>query len=302
MNARLLPSGIQQWLKDSLGAGAVIESAQVLTGSTSATLYAVDVLHSGQRLKLVLRLFTNAEWLLDEPDLAIHEAAALRKIAGSGLSVPELVAVDAQGTHCGVPAILMSRVPGAVNLKPDDLGAWLYKLGGALVPIHAIDPGDFGWDHFRYNEPSALQVPVWSRVPEVWARAIAMVQEPPPETPLCFIHRDYHPLNVLWQNDSVSGVVDWVNACRGPAGIDVGHCRLNLVSLYGLDAADAFLRAYQAQGGAAQHPYWDLLTLVDWLPEPGVYAPWLELGLTHLTDGLVRERLDDYLVSILKRL
>ncbi len=301
MSETLLSPDIQHWLTDAVGTGAAIDSARVLTGGVTASLYAVDVRQGGWLLHLVLRLFTNAEWLAEEPDLAVHEAAALRKIVGLSIPVPELVAVDAQGTRCGVPALLMTCLPGAVNLKPDDLDGWLRGLAGALVPIHAIDSGDFCWDHFSYNDLSDLQVPVWTRMPELWTRAIAIVQGTAPESPLHFIHRDYHPTNILWQNGHVSGVVDWVNACRGAAGIDVGHCRLNLVCLYGVDAADRFLQAYQAQGGAAQHPYWDLLTLVDWLPEPGVYSPWLELGMTHLTDALVRQRLDDYVVRILAK-
>lgn len=47
------------------------------------------------------------------------------------------------------------------------------------------------------------------------------VREPRPQVKPCFIHRDYHPTNILWVDDKVSGVVDWVNACRGPAGIDI---------------------------------------------------------------------------------
>ncbi|WP_081412680.1 phosphotransferase [Fictibacillus gelatini] len=26
-----------------------------------------------------------------------------------------------------------------------------------------------------------------------------------------FIHRDYHPCNVLWEDGRLTGVVDWVN-------------------------------------------------------------------------------------------
>lgn len=25
--------------------------------------------------------------------------------------------------------------------------------------------------------------------------------------------RDYHPINVLWLGEEISGIVDWVNAC-----------------------------------------------------------------------------------------
>ena len=302
MDDSILSPETQHWLTNAIGTGATIQSVRPLTGGISSSVYAVDIQHDGRMWRLVLRLFTNAEWLADEPDLVAHEAAALIKIMGTRIPRPKLIAADPHGAGFGIPAVLMTRLPGAVTLRPDDFSAWLDGLAGALVPIHDIDPGDFGWDHFSYNNLSELQVPGWTRVPELWVKAITIVQGSAPETPLRFIHRDYHPLNVLWQDGRVSGVVDWVNACRGAAGIDVGHCRLNLVSLYGVDAADQFLRAYQVHGGAEQHPYWDLLTLVDWLPEPGVYDPWRELGMAHLTDALVRERLDDYLVAILKRL
>ena len=57
-----------------------------------------------------------------------------------------------------------------------------------------------------------------------------------------FIHRDFHPLNVLWHQARVSGVVDWVHACRGPIEFDIASCRVNLALTAGIAAADAFTR------------------------------------------------------------
>jgi hypothetical protein len=31
-------------------------------------------------------------------------------------------------------------------------------------------------------------------------------------------------VNVLWEENGISGIADWINACMGPIGIDVAHC------------------------------------------------------------------------------
>ena len=83
-----------------------------------------------------------------------------------------------------------------------------------------------------------------------------------------FLHRDYHPGNVLWRDGLVAGVVDWVNASRGPVDADLGHCRVNLAMAYDLAAADRFLSAHRALTGAADYdPYWDVVAAVGMLPE-----------------------------------
>ena len=148
-----------------------------------------------------------------------------------------------------------------------------------------------------------LTTPAWSRVPRLWARAIKLAQEPPPPAPPCFIHRDYHPNNVLWQNGRVSGIVDWPNACRGVAGVDVAWCRQNLMFLYGVPAADGFLQAYECLAGSvfSYHLHWDLLALLEVLPgPPRLYPPWAEFGV-HVTAAVMQERIDTYLESVLTR-
>ncbi len=70
-----------------------------------------------------------------------------------------------------------------------------------------------------------------------------------------FLHRDFHPGNVLWTDGAVTGLVDWASAAIGPAAADAGHCRWNLARTLGQDAADRFL----ALTGLAYHPYWDVV-------------------------------------------
>ncbi|HLM56112.1 MAG TPA: aminoglycoside phosphotransferase family protein [Pyrinomonadaceae bacterium] len=299
------PPEALRWVGRSVGPGAAVESFTKLPGATSSVLHALRVNYHGRQFELVLRRFVDAEWLWVEPDLARHEAAALGKAGLAGVPVPLLVAFDEGGEACGAPATLMTRLPGGVELMPDDFDAWLRGLAEALVPLHEIGAEELAWSYYPYADIQSLEVPGWSRAAESWRRALEIVKGPWPRSRECFIHRDYHPANVLWEGARVSGVVDWVNACRGPAGVDVAWCRHNLARMYGVSAADKFLDAYRRLAGPrfAYEPFWDLITVVELLPgPPGVYEGWPAFGLTRLDDETIRARVDEYVTGLVARL
>ncbi|MCT2195136.1 MULTISPECIES: phosphotransferase family protein [Paenibacillus] len=296
-----------RWVEEQFGQGAKVVSALSLKGGTSSVVYGVKITQGDTCHEAVLRQFTNREWLQEEPELALHETAALQAAHAAGLPSPRALACDSYGSACGVPSVLMTRLPGRVVLNPSDLPEWLDGLARMLVEIHAAEAQPIRWNYFTYNEVSRLSVPQWSRVPEAWRRIIDRVQGPVPSYVPQFIHRDYHPANVLWQEGAISGVVDWANACMGPTGIDTGHCRLNLVQMYGVEAADAFLDNYLAQarreGCDVNDPYWDMLCLIEMLPgPPEVYQGWPDLGLNGLTPELLARRLDEYAERLIRKL
>ncbi len=273
-----------------------------MAGATSSTLYAIQCLYQGRTLNLVLRLFTNTEWLQEEPDLAAHEASNLHKVKEAGLPTPDLIAFDAEGQACGAPALLMTRLPGRVVLRPAHFQDHLARMAEVLVRLHVLAAPDYRWVFAPYYDVTRLALPEWSHVPDLWKKAIEIASGPWPDHPERFIHRDYHPANLLWTDHRVSGVIDWANACRGPAGIDVSWCRRNLASMYGVRAADAFLQAYQRLAGSSSqyHPFWDLLSILDGMSDPpSIYPPWLLFGLQNLTNALLKEREEEFLASIL---
>ena len=275
-----------------------------LQGGTSSLVFEMPFQDETQQESVILRLFHKKDWLKMEPDLARHEAGSLREAAALSIPSPEVIAFDETGEECGMPAVLMTKLAGDTVLQPSDRADWLDKMAECLAEIHQHKARDFGYEYFSYNDALRLEKPLWSKFQDDWMRAFYIVAGVRPQTEHCFIHRDYHPANVLWQNGEISGVVDWVNACRGPAGVDIGHCRVNLTQLYGLSAADDFLEAYirYADDSFRYDPYWDLLSLTDTLDgPPKVYGGWSELGMTGLSDELIRHRLDEYLLSLLDR-
>lgn len=296
------------WVIAAVRPGTEVAGAKLLQGGVSSVMHAVTLRSGEERLEVVLRRITDRDWLREEPDVVRHEADSLRVAAALGVETPQLLAFDETGDACGAPAVAMTRLAGAVVLQPEDMEQWLGGLAEALARVHGAPQPAPGhrWRYRAYEEPAAQRTPAWSAVPEAWAAGIAAVQGPRPAFEPRFIHRDYHPANVLWQDGKVSGVVDWVNGCLGPVGADIGHCRINLALLHGIEAADRFLTLYRKHAAAAgtplaYDPHWDIQSLLD-MGEPDVYAGWTALGVTGLTDELMRQRTDAYMASLAQRL
>jgi len=228
----------------------------------ASSVHAVDVDvdgGDGKVRRLILKLFLRDD--PSEPDPAAREARILQVLAGLAVPVPDLVAVDPDGESCGSPALLMTRLPGRVVLRPRSLGSWIRGLAGVLARIHdlAIDPR--GLDSYAtYAVVPAAVPPALTSQPSAWRRALSRVAGLPPAEPPCFIHRDFHPGNVLWQGSRASGIVDWAHGCWGPPAADLGHCRWNLWYLHGREAADSLLLEYRSlvPGAPAYDRYWDL--------------------------------------------
>jgi hypothetical protein len=163
----------------------------------------------------------------------------------------------------------MTRLTGRIEWKPADIDQFLLRLAEPLPLIHGVrmPSGTPLRPYEPYDVGQVLRPPAWTTNPSAWARAIAAHTGPPPASPPVFIHRDYHPGNILWGRRRVTGIVDWASASRGAGEADVGHCRLNLVSAFDLDAADRFLGMWQSLSGTpVYHPYWDIVALTGWLP------------------------------------
>lgn len=148
-------------------------------------------------------------------------------------------------------------------------------------------------------DPSLLLHHVMGRDrPELWRYANELATSPSPSLMPTFIRRDYHPANTLWCFGRPSGVMDSANSCNGPTGNEVAYCLVSLSALFGLDATDAFLTAYEHVAGVEHHLYWDLLDLLDVLDvlDSGLLrGQWDDAARTELTNAVLRRRVEAYL-------
>ena len=249
--AQAVPPASLRWAQDT--AGARVVAALPLDSQWLANH--LLVLADGR--ELVLRRWARPGWEVDDPDLnAAREALVLERLADTPVPAPELVAADPEGAACDVAALLITRLPGAPMVGRPPVG----PLVAALAEIHAVHPEGIP-PYRRYYEPERLAVPPWAADRGVWERAIALAHDEPPSLPDRFIHRDYHPGNTLWEGAELTGIVDWTTGSRGPGAVDLGHLRWNLVVDYGQRVADALLPHPE------HHPYYDVVTALDVLPE-----------------------------------
>src|SRR5438876_9812608 len=115
-----LPAAARHWLASVLDAGERVVAVRPMAGATSSEMHAVTTEDAhGVRRRLVLRRYVNRAWLAREPDLAEHEARVLSLLASTDVRAPQLVAVDATGASCDVPAVLMTRLAGRPRRRPD---------------------------------------------------------------------------------------------------------------------------------------------------------------------------------------
>lgn len=305
-----LAAPLAAWVADA--AGAPVASVTRLTGGYSSRMLGLAHADGGET---VLRQMHLEPWRRHSVGLLTREAEVQAMLAGSEVVAPTALAVDPDGTQVGDPSLLMTRLPGGIDLCRCDDG-FLAGLATTLLAVHRFRPADGAWprDYQSWAFESKRTVPLWSSDDELYAEAFARLAEPPPAYLPTFLHRDFQPGNVLWRDDEVAGVVDWVETSTGPADLDVAHCASNLATLHGAETGRAFTEAYAAAGGelAADRDarvYWQVLDLVGFLPAGGresgatedtIRATWNAHGRSDLTPEAARRHREDLLRIVLR--
>ncbi|MZF84305.1 alpha/beta fold hydrolase [Streptomyces sp. SID5643] len=289
------------WVAKQLPEDRTVGKSAFLTGGWSAQMRRLTL---DDGTELALRTFVKPFFRRHAPGLLTREAEILTLLAEQeGVPAAELIGVDATGEHCDHPSLLMSVLPGRVRVDEEELDARVDLLAGQLARIHRIVPRERPRAYQAWTSPAA--------VPAGWERAVDVIRRAPPPYDGCFLHRDFHPGNVLFTGSGaglrISGVVDWVETSWGPADLDVAHCSTALALLFGPGYGLGFRERYEALGGrrladGPEHLYWRLLDALAYVPDAAKLAgPWRELGRTDLTPRVLGERLEAYVEGLMER-
>lgn len=293
--------------------GSRVVAVERLRGGESTPNHAIDlVTPSGERRRFVVRRFGKRNLRADR-HIAEHEWDILRFLDGASLPAPRPVLLDAAGKLFGMPALVMTCLPGRGLLTPDDVHTWARQLAHALVRIHHLPihrmrrglvPRPQRWV-MRWKErdpPSYLtKYPLASTI---WS-ALRPRSEALAAGPDVLVHNDYWPGNTLWSRDRLTGVVDWGTACFGPLGLDVGYCRLDITLELGPEPATTFLRAYESEAGARVENLaaWDLVAATRAVPDGvGWMSGYRQFGRTDLLPRTVASRFGKFVAAALDHL
>ncbi len=303
------------WVSRHLEVGERIVRTEVLHGGITAEMRRLTIgTQDGDTRDLVLRSFVDPFRVRGAEGGLNGEAGALSLLAGTGVSAPELVAVDPTAAHCEYPSLLMTHLAGRTVLDDEGVETRVPLLARQLVAIHALRPAERPRKYVALTTADTVVTPKGADA-AAWAAAIDVIRKPAPPYEGRFLHRDFQPGNVLFDvppstpaGARITGVVDWAGACWGPADLDVAHCSTNLALLHGPAWGLRFAEAYEEAGGvlaaaACERLYWQVRDGLACSEEVQLVSqPWREAGRTELTTRVVEERLDAYVTALMDAL
>jgi aminoglycoside phosphotransferase (APT) family kinase protein len=221
------------------GPAATVKGILALAGGTHARTYLIRT--ADPEREFILREYAAGE------DAVRREIRVLTALDGLDGLAPRLLAGHPDSQPPQGPWILISRLPGVADIIPADPPAFARQLGEALARIHAAAGHRLAGLPKVFDRAggstTALSGPAASLVAARWP-ALTSAQT-------VLTHWDYWSGNTVWENGTLTGVVDWSGGAFGPRGFDVGWCRLDLYLLYGEWMADRFLESYQAASTVA---------------------------------------------------
>ena len=174
----------------------------------------------------------------------LREATLLQALYGTGVPVPEVLAVAQEGDVIDVPFYVMSYVEGVIattetpaHLRTDDGRRGIAEqLVDVLVALHSVDwrarglqgfgrPEGFNGRHFR--RMLGLVAEGDDNTPEAFKPGAEWLgANVPPEAGDAIAHMDYRLGNVMWGPEPPSRIVavlDWELATIGDPLLDLGN-------------------------------------------------------------------------------
>ncbi|MFL6136213.1 MAG: phosphotransferase family protein [Frankiaceae bacterium] len=295
------PRRALDWAASAVDAGARVVGVRALRGAGNA-MHVVAVAHDGATRRVVLRRVMSAEpAVVAARGWVAREAAVLVALARHGAPVPEVLAVDPDGSRCDCPAIVMTLLPGWGRPPRRAAPAWLDSLAATLHGLHAGPPDRLPPLPDRLAEltgelagpppPSDTDRSTDEAARELLGRRLAELAAAG-SVPAVLVHDDYWSGNTLRLGHRVTGVVDWQTAALGPPGLDVGYCAIDLELSYGKEARDHFVAAYERLAGAPVErlAVWELAGVLRCADIAVWTSGWAELGLP-VTEEIVAQRL-----------
>ncbi len=156
-------------------------------------------------------------------EIVQRERIAMETCARVGLPAPR---VEKVGEVEGLPALVLTWCPGLPILSFIEKKPWaLWRLGRLFgrtqAQLHAVEPPP----EFVATAPDD-----WlKRVPDGYADLVAHASSLNLSTS-SLIHMDFHPINLVSDGTSVTGILDWSYAAAGDPRADLARTEITLLA------------------------------------------------------------------------
>lgn len=213
----------------------MLVNSQPLAGGISASVFQVEIQFGDQVRKLVAKEHGEFDrWR----NSAVHqlEFDLLRHVKAHGVPASEPLIIEEGGN---LPILFMEMAEGEADTEGRISAANSEEFAQALAQIHAAPlpadmPSQLQRVRRRLDDPDPDLAPFAETLEARW----------PGEEKYGLLHGDYWPGNTVWEEDRLTAVIDWEDACFGDPMADVANARAELFIAAGIEAADAFADHY----------------------------------------------------------
>jgi aminoglycoside phosphotransferase (APT) family kinase protein len=248
------------WVERVCG-GTIARSVQA-SGGNRARSWGLDVSRGDGTTAEVFLRYSLPRPPSVEPYTAHREAQVYRVIDSAGVQAPRLIA-----EHPDLPALLTDRAAGIAEFRrlkdPAAKTRIVLQFIQNLARLHELDVAgvrlDGGVDGARIADHVRAEIRIWRAMYEETVLRDPLIEfafrwleaaMPVPDGPPVLVHGDAGPGNFLFEDDSLTALIDWEFAHLGDPMEDLAWFSMRCVMEPTPDFNGA-LRAYAAHSGRA---------------------------------------------------
>lgn len=229
-----------------IDANAMLVRHWPLEGGVSATINALEILiPPAQNRKVVVRYHGTNEWKpLDDNDVAM-EYEIQRVLFQAALPVAEPLLLDTSQKVLPAPYLVMEMVEGTSFVEESHVKQAVCAMADFLARLHCLDIDASAMPLLPCREDPVAGALEY--VPDItsWRTLREAISDWQTTTDKdTFLHGDFWPGNILWNDNHIAAVIDWEDAAIGPPVSDLAVSRVEIMTMYGEQAMETFTRHY----------------------------------------------------------
>ncbi|MEO9469313.1 phosphotransferase [Parasphingorhabdus sp.] len=225
--------------------GAVIKDAESMIGGVSADAMLIDIQLPGDGTrKLVLREHGENHFG-HEAEL---EFRLLECLYSLGVKVPKPLGFNSNEGTGQHPYVLLEYIDGTTDMPSSALESCITAAADKLISIHDLPTDSLPELPQRFDPlPELLDfLPDEAEWDELRS-SLSRMNSTAFTGKSVLLHGDYWPSNIIWEDGTIVGVIDWEDSAIGDPLSDVACACLELRYIHGNSGAQLFLDVYSVR-------------------------------------------------------